>query len=139
MESNDLKIFACYFLQKNEKKPLFNFLLKELPKYKKEILCGDINTCKRRIDEDGASFYCSEQFEQLETSAKLPDTWRALHGDKREYSWYSNKPYCNGFRIDHFFVSAQLKPKIVDCYYNHSIRDQKVKVSDHSMMVLELG
>ena len=134
-----MKIFACYFDQGNAKKPLFHFLLKELPKHKKAILCGDINTGKRKIDQVAATFYCYKQFEQLETSAKLTDAWRAIHGDKREYSWYSNKPHCNGFRIDHFFVSAQLKPRIKDCYYNHSIRERKEKVSDHSMMVLELG
>ena len=139
MDKTDLKIFACYFPQKNEKKLLFNFLLKVLPKLPKAILCGDINTGKREIDENGKSFYCYKKFEELENSAKLTDAWRAIHGDKREYSWYSNKPYCNGFRIDHFFVSAQLKPKIIDCYYNHSIRERKGKVSDHSMMVLELG
>jgi exodeoxyribonuclease-3 len=137
MDMTDLKIFACYFPQKNEKKPLFKFLLKVLPKLPKAILCGDINTGKREIDENGKSFYCYKQFEQLETSANLTDAWRAIHGDKKEYSWYSNKG--NGFRIDHFFVSAQLKPRIKDCYYNHEVRERKDKVSDHSMMVLELG
>ena len=36
-------------------------------------------------------------------------------------------------------VRREEEKKIKDCYYNHEVRERKDKVSDHSMMVLELG
>ena len=64
----------------------------------------------------------------------MPDAYRHLHGDKREFTWFSNAG--NGFRIDHFMVSRLLLPRVEACHYDHAPRESKA--SDHSVMTLEL-
>ena len=62
------------------------------------------------------------------------DAFRFLNGNIKEYSWYSNAG--NGFRIDHFFVSKNLKSNLTKCYYKHNCR--KNNTSDHSLMSLDI-
>lgn len=49
------------------------------------------------------------------------DTFRAVHGDvEGHYSWWSYKaaarPKNIGWRIDYFFVSEELRPRIQDAW-----------------------
>ena len=62
------------------------------------------------------------------------DAFRFLNGNIKEYSWYSNAG--NGFRIDHFFVSKNLKNNLTKCYYKHNCRENNI--SDHSLMSLDI-
>ena len=135
IKTSELSIYGCYFPQKNLKKDVFEFLLKEIKTNKEEniIITGDFNTGKHFIDEKAGSFYCSEYLDKLENSGMV-DAWRLINGQKKEYSWYSNAG--NGFRIDHFFVSDSITGNIVSCSYSHLFREKKI--SDHSMMTLEL-
>jgi exodeoxyribonuclease III len=57
-----------------------------------------------------------------------------INKDNLEFTWYSN--IGNGFRIDHAFINEEYKNKILNCFYLHNERIDKI--SDHSMMVLEL-
>lgn len=129
------RVFATYFPQKNEKSILFDFLLNmnSLSHLDTMIIAGDMNTGRHHIDETGKSFFQSRRFENLIQSGMI-DAWRFIHGDSREYSWYSNKG--NGFRIDHFFISDFSKDLVQDCYYRHEVRENKI--SDHSQMILIL-
>ena len=96
-------------------------------KGKSIIVCGDVNTAHKAIDlaRPGAN---------EETSGFLPmerewmdrfvahgyiDTFRYIHGDEGDrYSWWSMRTRARernvGWRIDYFFVSEDLKGKIVD-------------------------
>lgn len=133
--NDQYSLYGCYFPSLEEKKYVFEFLLKEIKDNPNEriIITGDINTGKHYIDETGTTFSCSEYFQKLE-DVHLFDAWRYIHKDKKEYSWYSSAG--NGFRLDHFFVDEKLKPQILNCYYLHS--DREARVTDHSMMVLEM-
>ncbi|POY36779.1 hypothetical protein C3K47_10510 [Solitalea longa] len=135
IENEKLAIYGCYFPQQNEKKHVFDFLLSQIDanKDQKIIITGDINTGKHSIDETGKTFYHAQYLNKFE-GIGLTDAWRHMHKDKREYSWYSN--FNNGFRIDHFFIHDELLNKVIDCNYIHSYREEKI--SDHSMMLLEL-
>ena len=98
------------------------------------ILAGDLNTGINGVDQKGSSFWYEDELKDL-ASADLEDTFRHLHGNVTEYSWYSHQG--NGYRYDHTYTSTVLRPLIKACYYDHSVREDKV--SDHSAMVLELG
>jgi exodeoxyribonuclease-3 len=129
-----LKIYGCYFPQKDEKKYLFEHLIREISRTECDVMIlGDLNTGKHKIDELGETFYQSNYMDAFE-NYRMTDVFRHLHGEKREYSWFSS--FGNGFRIDHIFVSSGLKKHIKDCYYTHCHREEKF--SDHSMMTLEL-
>jgi exonuclease III len=126
------EIYGCYFPQKNEKSKIFDFLLKQINKSndKSVILIGDFNTGKHYIDEESNTFYCSEYINKIEQ--QLVDGFRFINKDKKEYSWYSKKN--NGFRIDHCFLSKDIK--INNCYYDHQPRINKI--SDHSILTINI-
>lgn len=136
ISNHHFSLYGCYFPGNDEKKYVFDFLLKEIKNNPTEkiVITGDINTGKHYIDETGATFYHSDYFDRLEKE-NLFDAWRHIHKDKKEYSWFSRTN--NGFRIDHFFVHIDLIDKVKSCDYIHDYREQKI--TDHSMMALELA
>lgn len=134
--TKNFTLFGTYFPGKDEKKHIFDFLVKYTTKNPNEkiIITGDINTGKHYIDEEGATFFHTDYLVKLEQLGYV-DAWRHVHGTKKEFTWYSN--IGNGFRLDHFFVHWELKSNVKNCYYNHQARLDKI--SDHSLMTLELG
>jgi exodeoxyribonuclease-3 len=133
IELNGISIYPCYFPQKNLKKPVFEFLIKQIKSHNpkdKIIVIGDLNTGKHYIDEDKNTFYYSEYL--LELEKYLTDAFRQIHGPIKEFSWYSSAG--NGFRIDHCFTKNL---QIQSCTYHHQPRTDKV--SDHSIMEVEIS
>lgn len=126
-------LYGCYFPQQKEKQKVFNYLIEECAHSDHSMITGDINTGLHFIDEKGKSFYCADALHQL--NQIMPDAYRHLHGEKKEYSWFSNAG--NGFRIDHFMVSPALIGGVQSCQYGHEPRESKA--SDHSAMSLELS
>lgn len=133
--NNNFSVYGCYFPQANEKKHVFDFLLKEIENNPNEkiIITGDINTGKHYLDEHGATFFHTDYLVKIENN-NFFDAWRYFHKDKREFSWYSNAG--NGFRLDHFFIHHDLQHLLKGCNYIHTYREDKI--SDHSMMQLEI-
>jgi len=126
-------LYGCYFPQQKEKQKVFDYLIEECGKSNRSIITGDINTGLHYIDEKGKSFYCAEVLYEL--NQIMPDAYRHQHGERKEYSWFSNAG--NGFRIDHFMVSPALLGGVQSCEYDHEPRESKA--SDHSAMSLELS
>ena len=106
---------------------------------KRVIFCGDVNTAHREID-------LARPKENRKTSGFLPmecawldaveqagfvDTYRLKHPDQVQYSWWDMKTRARdrniGWRIDYFWVSANLVPNIQEAF----IQDQ-VPGSDHA-------
>ena len=135
VKTEGLNIYGCYFPGQDLKKEVFEFLLSEIKNKGKEniIITGDINTGKHNLDEIGATFYHSDYLDKFERLG-LIDAWRKVNGENKEYTWFSNAG--NGFRLDHFYIDENLTDKIVNCEYKHKYREEKI--SDHSMMILEL-
>ena len=126
-------IYSVYFPHK-KKHRLFEFLTEqELSPDRPAIIVGDYNTGINGVDQAGKSFWYEEQ---LLTLGKLGyiDAFRAVNGDKKEYSWYSHQG--NGYRYDHTYISDDLVPFIADCQYLHKYREEGL--SDHSPMLLTL-
>jgi len=110
------------------------------------VVCGDVNTAHRPIDlarpkanEDTSGFLPVERawMDRLIENGYI-DTFRHVHGDIEErYSWWSYRAGARsrnvGWRIDYFFVSDDLKGKIVDA----DILDD-VMGSDHCPVKLVL-
>jgi exodeoxyribonuclease-3 len=103
--------------------------LEYIEKIRKEqpniIFCGDVNTAHKEID-------LARPKENVENTGFLPverawidkvighqyiDTFRALHPDKKDaYTYWDMKTFARernvGWRIDYFFVSKEIFPKV---------------------------
>jgi exodeoxyribonuclease-3 len=127
-------IYGVYFAQNVAKARLFEFLAKgnHKPTEARHLIVGDFNTGLHFLDEQGATFFCTAEFQALLNSG-LVDSWRSRNPDNREFSWYSN--HGNGFRIDHVFSSTEADSLIEQVYYDHTPRE--VKATDHSALVIK--
>lgn len=116
-----------------------------LDKSKPVIICGDLNVAHQEIDlrnpngnETCPGFSPQERsaFSAL-LSRGFVDTYRALHPEGRDYSWWSYRYGARrqniGWRIDYFLVSQRLLPKVVSA----SILT-KTMGSDHAPVELTL-
>jgi exonuclease III len=132
---DEISVAGVYFAQKQEKEILFNFLNDDAAHLlgKNSLIIGDFNTGKHCIDEEGKTFHCSKEFENLERSGFI-DTWRSRNIGVREYSWFSN--IGNGFRIDHAFATPDLNDMIESVFYSHNEREHGI--SDHSAMIINI-
>ena len=126
-------LYGVYFPHKKKHK-LFHFLLNHLPGQKPSIIAGDFNSGINGIDQKGNSFWYEDEMKSL-NEINYIDAFRYKNGQVKEYSWYSHQG--NGYRYDHTYIHEDLSPITQACYYNHEVRQDRI--SDHSMMVLELG
>ena len=118
----------------------------ELRKEKPIVVCGDFNTAHKPVDlarpkanEETSGFLPVERA-WLDTlvSHGYVDTFRHIHGDTADaYSWWSYRFKARernvGWRIDYFFVSAELQSAIKDAWIAADITG-----SDHCPVGLEL-
>jgi len=157
---DNIAYFNVYFPngQRNEERleyklAFYDRFLEHITNLKKEgksiIVCGDVNTAHQPIDlarpkanEKISGFLPIErEWQNKLLEAGFIDTFRHVHGDEAidRYSWWSYRAGARtrnvGWRIDYFYVSDDLKDKIVDA----DILDQ-VMGSDHCpvKLVLEL-
>ena len=109
------------------------------------VYCGDLNVAHEEIDiknpksnRKNAGFTDEERGKMTQLlSSRFADTYRALHPDKVEYSWWSYRFNARannaGWRIDYFVVSERLLQRVTGA----AIRTD-VFGSDHCPVVLEL-
>lgn len=120
--------------------------LNELKSKKSVVYTGDLNVAHCEIDiknpksnQRNAGFTIEERtkFTELLNSGFV-DTFRHLHPNKIEYSWWSYRFNARannvGWRIDYFLVSKDLKNNILDAKI---LTD--VEGSDHAPIVLEIA
>ena len=154
---DNIAYFNVYFPngQRNEerleyKMAFYDRFLEHINILKKEgksiVVCGDVNTAHTAIDlarpkanEKTSGFLPMERewMDKLLAHGYV-DTFRHVHGEEIDrYSWWSYRAGARGnnvgWRIDYFFVSEDLKDKIVDA----DILDQ-VMGSDHCPVKLVL-
>ncbi|MDA3926082.1 MAG: exodeoxyribonuclease III [Kiritimatiellae bacterium] len=125
----------------NERQEFDQLLLekiKELETTKPVILCGDMNVAHNPIDlarpkpNEGNAGYTLEERQGMTNyiSADLIDTFRTLHPEKEQYSWWSYRGGARannvGWRLDYFLTSQSLLPTV----HSATIHDQ-VTGSDH--------
>ena len=112
---------------------------------KKVVFCGDVNTAHREIDlarpkeNRKVSGFMPIECEWLDRfeAAGFVDTYRALHPEQVQYSWWDQKSRARdrnvGWRIDYFYVSQNLMSHVKEAF----ILDQQVG-SDHAPIGLTL-
>jgi exodeoxyribonuclease-3 len=98
------------------------------------IILGDFNT-GLDADTENERFLHSPQFQALLDLGWI-DCYRAVHGDRREYSWYSPNGN-NGYRLDHCFLSASLESRLAGARFDHDVRTGRL--SDHSLLTVDLS
>lgn len=135
MTCAEFEAFDIYglYLPHKKKHTWFDVILENIEREKPAILVGDFNTGKNYIDQAKNSFWYTDKLEAMESMGYV-DAFRHVHGDVREFSWYSHQG--NGYRYDHTYVHPGLLPLVSDCRYQHRARESNL--SDHSPMVLEL-
>ena len=111
------------------------------------IFCGDINTAHNPIDlarpkeNENISGFLRIEREWIDRLEKVGyiDTFRYIHkNEAQRYSWWSMRTRARsrniGWRIDYFFVSEDLKERIVDADILTDILG-----SDHAPVTLKLA
>ena len=100
------------------------------------VVLGDWNTGDVPLDKEdaGSPFSCTPENRRMKELG-YTEEWRALHSDRREFTWISNRG--NGFRIDHAFLSPPARERLVDARYSHD--ERLSKISDHSIMIVDLA
>ncbi len=119
--------------------------MKALDSKKPVIYCGDLNVAHEEIDlknpktnHFSAGFSDEERgkFTQL-LEAGFTDTFRNLHPDKVQYSWwsymYGARAKNVGWRIDYFVVSNRISNKVKDSFILNEIMG-----SDHCPVGIEI-
>ena len=126
----------------------FHDYIEELNIYKPVIICGDFNVTRSEIDvfKENARALRQEQGLISDERANLEelinmgfcDVFRELYPNERSYTWWSNRlnrrSLNRGWRLDYFFVSEELKDKIVDIKHLSEIEG-----SDHCPIMLEIN
>jgi exonuclease III len=119
------------------------------------LLCGDLNTPRRELPDGTVLSFARDSTGKLRPErgerwdagelGVVPglreigyvDVFRALHGYSRRepsWTWQRRAGHSGGWRLDHIFASAELRP--IRCSYHHDWRDRGL--SDHSALEADL-
>lgn len=124
------------------RRPFNDRLLAKLRRwrYPPGMLIGDTNTGKRGIDEQSAVFDARDDSWMDGTNRRWPDAFRHLHGQQREYTWYSPNRG-NGFRLDQAFVHPRLLSRVtrVDYRWGDDGSGRRDALSDHAAIIVEVS
>lgn len=116
-----------------------------LRKTKPIVVCGDLNTAHKEIDlknpkanADRSGFLPIErQWMDKFIAAGYVDTFRLFNQEPGQYTWWTYRFGARkrnaGWRIDYFFVSSELVPKVKNAWI-----ESDVQGSDHCPVGLEL-
>lgn len=125
----------------------FKNYLKELEKTKPVIICGDFNVAHQPIDlaRPKSNYNKTAGYTQREIDgmtnfidAGLIDTFRHLHPEKVEYSWWSYRAGARekniGWRLDYFLVSESFLERVLAAEIH-----PEYKESDHCPVSITLS
>ena len=155
-EYNDFILLNIYFPngKKDEtrlkyKLDFYNAFLNKaeelISKGKTLIVCGDVNTAHNEIDlarpkeNENSSGFLREERDWLDKfqSSGLIDTFRALHPEKIQYSWWDLKTGARarnvGWRIDYFYIDKKSIGRLKDAFIMN-----EVEGSDHCPVGIEI-
>jgi exonuclease III len=105
------------------------------------LLIGDSNSGRIGADEESPAFNATEDSWLLGLDALgWRDAFRALHGPRREFTWYSPNAG-NGFRLDQAFVHRELMPRVravAHRWGGHSGL-RRDALSDHAALLVDVA
>lgn len=118
-------------------------LQKQIPNL---VICGDFNICHQEIDihnpkglKNVSGFLPIERewMTKFLTDCHLTDSFRHLHPDKQEFSWWSYRQNARaknlGWRLDYHFVTQPLQEKL-----HRALILKEAIHSDHCPVLVEL-
>lgn len=123
----------------------FRAYLHTLAEKKPVIVCGDLNVAHEEIDiknpktnRRNAGFTDEEREKMTELlDSGFTDSYRWLHPDKIEYSWWSYRFRAReknaGWRIDYFLITDNLRDHVTDVIIHTDVMG-----SDHCPVELDL-
>jgi len=126
--------------------PAFLAYMKHLEEKKPVVFCGDLNVAHTPDDlanpkqNEGEHGFTEEERAGIDAlvQAGFVDTFRLFYAGNGHYTWWSNFSNARarnvGWRIDYFFVSESLKPKVKRASIHADVRG-----SDHCPISLELA
>lgn len=106
------------------------------------LLVGDTNSGRIGLDEEVPVFSSREDdwMTALEGAA-WRDGFRYLHGEARDYTWYSPNGR-NGFRLDEAFVNRRLISRLLETRYEWGVSAdgdrRREALSDHAALIVDL-
>lgn len=107
------------------------------------LLLGDTNCGKRDLDEEkpqGSRFRREHDWMVGIGGRGWSDGFRHLHGDRREYTWYSHRN--NGYRLDQAYTCPQLTPTVKRLRHAWGLDPDRPArrdgLSDHAALILDL-
>jgi len=105
------------------------------------VLLGDTNSGCIDIDEESPAFNkIEDQWIKNMNELQWKDAFRLLHGNTRDYTWYSPNGR-NGFRLDQAFIHPALHNRITTFEYawggNTEVRREEL--SDHAAIILDIN
>jgi len=132
-------------------KRLTSYIKKNIDENKKFILAGDFNVIPKEIDVHNPESWKDDALFHEDTLKKfwlmmnlgLTDAYRAINGEKVEYTFFDYKRATNfinnkGLRIDHFLLPPSMVDKLGKCYIDSNLRGLE-KPSDHVPIVCEFN
>jgi exodeoxyribonuclease-3 len=118
-------------------------LQKQIPNL---VICGDFNICHEEIDihnpkglKNTSGFLPVERewMTKFLKECNLIDSFRYLHPDKQEFSWWSYRQNSRaknlGWRLDYHFITKNLEQKL-----NRALILKEAVHSDHCPVYIEL-
>ncbi|MBR2658963.1 exodeoxyribonuclease III [Candidatus Saccharibacteria bacterium] len=133
-------------LRENLWDPAFLKYISELEKHKPVVVCGDFNAAHTEIDlarpkdNEKNAGYTKEERRGIDSiiNAGFIDTFRTLHPDETDrYTWWTWRNMARirniGWRIDYFFISKSLLPKLKSAEIH-----EEIEGSDHCPISIDL-
>ena len=105
------------------------------------VLLGDTNSGCIDIDEESPAFNkIEDQWIKHMDELQWKDAFRLLHGDARDYTWYSPNGR-NGFRLDQAFLHPALHERLTkfDYVWGGNTQRRREDLSDHAAIVLDFN
>jgi exonuclease III len=126
------------------KYPFMNSIVELIDQWRgpQALIIGDTNSGRIEIDEESPAFNRTED-SWLRTLDERGwrDGFRWLHGDTRQYTWYSPNGR-NGFRLDQAFIHPRLTPRLQSlqhCWGGYNGSGRFDALSDHAALLVDFS
>lgn len=100
------------------------------------FICGDLNILEKSHVPHYSTFkYWEYKFYDNILDLNFIDCFKYMNPNTLDYSWIGRTG--NGYRYDYAFCESSIESHILNCFFLHSPRLDKL--SDHSALILEMG
>ena len=91
------------------------------------LLLGDLNACALGLDTPASRLFSAKHFDRIPETGFI-DLWREVP-EATACTWAGS---VNPFRLDHAFGTSAIVGGLINCDYDHSVRENGL--SDHFLL-----